>query len=179
MLLMMASVSLLRAWPALKYPALWRTMVSGVILGCIGIAVWSWPHGICFTNQAWGGTREGYRVLADANYDWGQGLKELRQWQETSGEKGKNLRVWYFGTDPAVKSDPFQLAPLHTLKFTHPEEVMPHLEGGYFAVGTNILYSNPEFTPSARVALQVLKQHQPVARTTTFFIYDFRSPSQE
>ncbi len=37
-----------------------------------------WPNGLCYTNELWGGTANGYRCLSDSNYDWGQGLKELR-----------------------------------------------------------------------------------------------------
>jgi hypothetical protein len=43
----------------------------------------------------------------------------------------------------------------------------------YLAVGTTLLYSNPSFTPSAHRTLELLKNRQPIARTMTYFIYDF------
>src|SRR5262245_57859268 len=33
------------------------------------LAVWS--NGLCNVNPLWGGTAEGYRLVREANYDWG------------------------------------------------------------------------------------------------------------
>src|SRR5207302_1262889 len=43
-----------------------------------------WPHGLCYTNELWGGTKQGYLCLTDSNYDWGQGLTELAAWQRNN-----------------------------------------------------------------------------------------------
>src|SRR5262249_13951013 len=77
-----------------------------------GISTWAvWPHGLCYTNEFWGGTARGYLRLSDSNYDWGQGLYELAGWQRAHGEDG--LAVWYFGTDPALRRLPLREVPLH------------------------------------------------------------------
>src|SRR5262249_1879314 len=74
--------------------------VGGGLVWTAGGAVVVWPHGLCYTNELWGGTANGYRRLSDSNYDWGQGLPELAAWQRRSGVTA--LDVWYFGTDPAL-----------------------------------------------------------------------------
>jgi hypothetical protein len=69
-----------------------------------------WPHGICFTNELWGGTGKGYLALSDSNYDWGQGLRELAAWQKAHSQAP--LDVWYFGTDPAIERFPVRRVDL-------------------------------------------------------------------
>jgi hypothetical protein len=61
----------------------------------------AYPNDIPYFNVAAGGSRGGFNVLADSNLDWGQGLKQLADWQaEHPGEK---LYLSYFGTaDPAA-----------------------------------------------------------------------------
>src|SRR5262249_15344531 len=64
----------------------WRRRLpslGAILVTCISL-VWTvsaaarvWPDGVCYTNACWGGTAQGYLVLSDSNYDWGQGLKEL------------------------------------------------------------------------------------------------------
>ena len=35
-----------------------------------------------------------------SNYDWGQGLPDLRKWQQQ--HPGADRNVWYFGSDPSA-----------------------------------------------------------------------------
>jgi len=42
----------------------------------------TWPFYLTFFNEIAGGSRNGYRYLADSNVDWGQGLKALRVYLE-------------------------------------------------------------------------------------------------
>src|SRR5262249_45453798 len=83
---------------------------SGVVSGAwlLWAALSVWPHGLCYTNELWGGTANGYRCLSDSNYDWGQGLKELARWQEEHQEN--DLHVLYYGTDTTLKQ-----LPMHPL----------------------------------------------------------------
>src|SRR5262249_29948180 len=68
-------------------------------------AVLVWPQGLCYTNELFGGTANGYLALSDSNYDWGQGLPELARWQQHHGAAA--LDVWYFGTDSRIDEPPF------------------------------------------------------------------------
>ena len=122
-----------------------------------------WPNGLCYTNEAWGGTENGYRCLSDSNYDWGQGLKELAAWQRERGLE--SLDVLYFGTDPA-------LATLPMRKITFEEINAPSRRRNYLAVSTTILHGNLGEAPAYRRAVRSLSTLRPVARTSTFLIFD-------
>jgi hypothetical protein len=126
-----------------------------------------WPHGLCYTNELWGGTAQGYRLLTDSNYDWGQGLPELARWQRDHDVD--QLDVWYFGTDPALKKLPLREVRLHLLPLDGPEGVRTEVEGHYLAVSTTWLHGLGEPTAAGRY----LRTCQPVGRTMTYFIYDF------
>src|SRR5262249_21047025 len=85
----------------------WRRGLAAVAVAWIGVeSARVWPHGLCYVNDLWGGTEEGYRLVSDSNYDWGQGLPELAEWQRDHG--GGPLDVWYFGADPDLKRLPLR-----------------------------------------------------------------------
>jgi hypothetical protein len=139
-------------------------------------AVRVWPDGLCYTNEFWGGTEQGYLCLSDSNYDWGQGLKALARWQRSRDVPDMN--VWYFGTDPALKTMPLHAVPLHALPVNKPDELLAVLRGRYLAVSTTFLYGSYANTKSAEMAVDFLRAHTPVDRTTTFLIYDFRDKEE-
>ena len=133
-------------------------------------------------NELWGGTAEGYKLLSDSNYDWGQGLRELRDWQQRNGIE--NLDVWYFGADPDRLKGPFHLVSMRDGDFQGTDGFIARFRGRYLAVGTSNLYGgyvieNPKkgqhLAESALTAVRYLRSREPVARTTTFLIYDFTS----
>jgi hypothetical protein len=144
------------------------------ILACLGWtmveAVGVWPHGLCYVNRLWGGTAGGYRLVSEANYDWGQGLKDLARWQRDHDQP--QLEVWYYGKDPAIDQLPLRPALFHALPVKSPGEALEQLRGRRVAVSTTLLYSN-FLTPSMPHFQAVLRRRTPVDRTMTFFIYDF------
>jgi hypothetical protein len=154
-------------------------IVAGVAWN-VRAALLVWPHGLCYTNELWGGTRQGYLYLSDSNYDWGQGLRELARWQRQ--HRAAPLEVWYFGSDPSLAGLPMREIRFHTLELHGPEEVLELVRGHYLAVSTTLLYGSVKTTLRANpVALRtyeqvtaVLNNCRPVDRTTTFMIYDFR-----
>ena len=78
-----------RRWaPALAVGALclWQAVATA----------WAFPHYLAYFNELAGGPSNGWRLLADSNVDWGQGLKGLRQWMARSGVM--RLKLAYFGT---------------------------------------------------------------------------------
>jgi hypothetical protein len=149
------------------------------IVGVIGLAlVWTtwcaidvWPEGLCYTNELWGGTSRGYLCASEANYDWGQGLKELETWRRERDISG--LDVWYFGTDPELARLPMRSLPLHTLPLDSVDAVIEQVRGRRLAVSTTLLYGLIPTTPGYQNSLEVLRACHPVDRTTTFLIYDF------
>jgi hypothetical protein len=156
-------------------------LVSAGVVWTVVAAVNVWPHGLCYTNVLWGGTERGYLVLSDSNYDWGQGLKDLARWQQSHGDVP--VDVWYFGTDPAIRKLPLREVTFHALSIQGPEDVQVLVHGHYLAVSTTLLHgsisttlhsSNPEAAASYARVLAFLSACQPVDRTATFLIYDFR-----
>jgi 4-amino-4-deoxy-L-arabinose transferase-like glycosyltransferase len=133
-----------------------------------------WPHGLSYVNPFWGGPREGYRLLSDSNYDWGQGLKELAEWQDREGGDVP-MTVWYFGSDPLMTRLPMRYLPLHNAKVERPDDVEKIVGGGRLAVGITMVHGMVCDTPAHWKALEYLRCRRPVARTTTFFIYDIRN----
>ncbi len=153
----------------------WRRRALAAMAGA-GVA-WTavaaaavWPHGLCYTNELWGGTERGYMLLSDSNCDWGQGLKELGRWQRLHGPAP--VDVWYYGTDPALKTSRLREVPLHALPVKGPDDVLAQVRGRYLAVSTTLLYGTHP-TEAHRQAVAFLRTRRPVARTMTFLIYDF------
>jgi hypothetical protein len=156
--------------------ARWQRMLA-VLLGgsaiCWAVAadIAVWPDGISYVNELWGGTRKGYSVVSESNYDWGQGLKELARWQQQ--HQIRSLDLWYFGSDPAITRMPWHPLPLHNLSLRTADDVLAQVQGNYLAVSTTILYGSYLDAGPGQVAVAYLRRQRPVARTITFLIYDF------
>ncbi|HVA49966.1 MAG TPA: hypothetical protein VNH11_26610, partial [Pirellulales bacterium] len=155
-----------RPWPR----RLWIAGSLAAVLWTSAAAWRAWPEGLCYTNELWGGSDNGYLCLSDSNYDWGQGVKELAAW--TRGRGWPQLDVWYFGSDPAVNAAPLRHLPLHLLPIGKPSDVPTFVQSRYLAVGTTLIYGTPLGLPAHRAAVDFLRSRTPVARTATFLIYD-------
>ena len=152
--------------------AAWLTL--GILASALA-ALGAWPNGICFTNAVWGGTGKGYLCLSDSNYDWGQGLNDLRAWQRRHG--APTVEVWYFGADPSVNVPPLRELPLHGIEDAKVAELV---EGKVVAVSTTLLYGTfRKGSESLHAAAAFFRARQPTDRTTTFFIYDFRDSARD
>jgi hypothetical protein len=156
-----------RGWPR---AALGLAAVAALVWN-VNNALAAWPHGLAYVNRFWGGTAGGYRLVSDSNYDWGQGLFELRSWQARRGNG--SLDVWYFGTDPLVHEPPLRLAALHTLGIGSREDMLGAVRGHVLAVSTTLLHGAALHGDAYEHALAVLRERAPIDRTTTFLIYDF------
>jgi hypothetical protein len=66
------------------------------------------PDQLSYFNEAAGGPRNGPHWLDDSNVDWGQGLKQLKEYM-----KDRPFRFAYFGSFPptayGLKAEPFEL----------------------------------------------------------------------
>ena len=146
------------------------TVAAGAgLVSAIYSAIAVWPNALCFTNALWGGTEQGYKYLADSNYDWGQGLPELADWERT--HSATELDVWYFGNDPAASKLPIRILPYS--EFTEANvNIASRMKGRYLAVSANLLYGAP-YQETFRDTVKRLRQLEPASRTSTFFIYDF------
>lgn len=164
-------VKFCREMPQRWSQRLMLTATGGSLAWTASAAVLVWPNGLCYVNPLWGGTREGYRLVSDSNYDWGQGVKELAAWQKKTGTEG--LVVLGFSSDPLLHRSNFNVIKLQQTPLRDEHDFLSKVQGRYLAISTTLLYGPPLF-PSKPVILPVLQAREPVARTTTFLIYDFR-----
>jgi hypothetical protein len=127
------------------------------------------PNYLSFVNLAVGGPWSGYRLVNDSNYDWGQGLIELRECMQR--ERIDRVSLLYFGSvDPAL------YGICYTPITQSPFEPVVAISS-YFMVGLNQVTPTPE-GPSERVALRAyrdLQKIRPRARAGhTLFLFDQR-----
>lgn len=163
----------------------WRRQVLGVsaaiaVLWPAAAAVAVWPNWLCYHNELWGGTARGYLRLSDSNYDWGQGVPELARWQQSHPDIP--LDVWYFGTDPSIDRLPGRQVKLHSLPIENCGDVLARVHGHFLAASTTLLYggyARGDDGKAMRIAAEFLRKQKPVARTTTFLIYDFTRAGAE
>ena len=150
----------------------WRRRLVGSGLGAclLWMAVaagQSWPHGLCYTNELWGGSERGYLVMGDSNYDWGQGLEDLDRWRRARGLE--RMDIGYFGQGLVLTGRAYDLVPeLTSLPVEGPKGLRRRERGHFLAMSTTLLYGQGDFP-----AAVYLRGLTPVGRTPTFFIYDF------
>jgi hypothetical protein len=78
-----------------------RAIVASVLLGGLLVEnLIACPRYFEFFNLVGGGTGNGYRIVSESNFDWGQSLIDLRDWQQRNG--GVRIDLAYHGrADPA------------------------------------------------------------------------------
>lgn len=80
-----------------RFPSL---RIKVILLITLGIwymvsSILTFPHYLSYYNELAGGTKSGYKIAVNSNYDWGQDLKRLGLWAESNGIE--KLYVDYFG----------------------------------------------------------------------------------
>lgn len=168
-----AAAAIASAWRDGDVRSVPRWLAGALLALSAGTAAWVWPHGLSYFNQAWGGTPAGARLLHDSNYDWGQGVPELREWNDAHNG-GSWLCVWYFGSDPDAAGAPLAPRNLSWLPISSGEDVKAQCPTRYLAVSAGLLSNNPAPTPAHKAALEWVRTQEPVARTTHFNIYQLR-----
>lgn len=90
------AVGLARPWGCCRGA---KGVLIGGLLGLQALSVLSaYPHFLAYSSVWAGGRDRAWRVLADSNLDWGQGLLELRDFIQEEGVDG--VRLSYFGSAP-------------------------------------------------------------------------------
>jgi hypothetical protein len=165
-----ASVTAWRALPIGPRKLLLGAAIPAGLLWSAFAAVTVWSNGLCYVNELWGGTENGYRIVSDGNYDWGQGVKDLARWQRDHPDVP--LEACYYGSDFAMYDLPMhQVWAFDLLSLQTKEDVERILHGRYIAVSMTIVYGP---MTGLRATSEYLRAHEPVARTQTFLIYDLR-----
>ncbi|HEY6506982.1 MAG TPA: tetratricopeptide repeat protein, partial [Vicinamibacterales bacterium] len=119
----------------------------------------AYPYPLTFFNVLAGGPSNGYRVLADSNLGWGQGLKDLKRWMSDHGVEHVNLA--YFGqADPAY----YQInhTPLPSSGFQDRTDFGAPKLPGYVAISGTTL-TGVHLTPWLRLLFAPFRARQPTA----------------
>ena len=89
---------------AVEFWRLGRNWKIGGVIGAAwlaGVAVTAAPDFIAYTNECGGGTANGYKVLLDSNYDWGQDGRRLKAWMQANHVP--QIYLDFFGTQTALE----------------------------------------------------------------------------
>lgn len=81
----------------------WAWVGAALLLAHVGSALAVFPNGMAYANEAWGGPKNTYKLLSDANVDWAQQLYQVKAWQDR--HPGEECWFSYFAypvIDPAV-----------------------------------------------------------------------------
>lgn len=162
-----------RGWAERDPRTVPRWLVAALLVATAGASVSVWPHGLSYFNQAWGGPAAGRELLHDSNYDWGQGVPELRAWNDAHNG-GEPLSVWYYGSDPDVDRTPLGRVNLSWKPSTTAADVPAHVPTKLLAVNVGLLANNPAPTPMHKVAREWVLTRPVVARTMHFDIVRVR-----
>ena len=95
-------------------PSRWqRGAMLGGVAWLAAESLWAAPNYLGYFNQLTGGARGGWRVLADSNTDWGQGYKQLRDFQQQRGVRFRYAgpRMYVDPKDYGVTYDPLPPSP--------------------------------------------------------------------
>ncbi|MEX2214138.1 MAG: glycosyltransferase family 39 protein [Phycisphaeraceae bacterium] len=142
--------------------------IGGLLTWSVVIACCAWPDGVSYINELWGGQRNGYKLLSDSNYDWGQGLPQLDEWRRE--QKLEQIDLWCFSTDPAQFSPQYHRLMLHVEPVANLGELAGRMKTQYLAVGTTLLYGAYADGTWAHVPA-LLRGITPVAQTSTFMVF--------
>lgn len=167
------AVAVARGWASSGTRFVPRWFVAGIVTAMAATSVWVWPNGISYFNQLWGGPNAGEHLLHDSNYDWGQGLPELKAWCAAHNQR---VALWYYGMDPAANQPPFHRVHLSHLQHDGTTAGVRKFCGNarFLAVSVGCLYGNADITPGHRVTGDWVRTQTPVARTRYFLIYRLR-----
>lgn len=78
-----------------------KLLGAAIVAGYITASLTASPDYLSFVNIIGGGHSNGWRNVADSNYDWGQDLKNLIKWSEKNDNP--EIRISYFGNDDTNK----------------------------------------------------------------------------
>jgi hypothetical protein len=123
-----------------------KSVAAGLLVWLAAADLAIHPHQLCYANEAAGGPKKLYRLLADSNVDWGQDLPSLAEVMEAQGIP--RVRLSYFGSDdPAQYGIQYDALPSIGLRpdpgalwwFEKGSEEKFDLEPGVYAISANNL----------------------------------------
>jgi hypothetical protein len=110
----------------------------------IGASLTARPHYLAYFNEIIGGSKNGWRYLADSSLDWGQELPGVKAWLDTHAQPSEPVYMSYFGTgDPAYHG--LRVRRLPFIQVVNIPQPVVSLEPGLYCIGATMLthvYSN-------------------------------------
>jgi hypothetical protein len=79
----------------------WRVLRTALVVTAAVESLAVSPDYLTYINFLFGGPEQGWKLVTNADYDWGQGLIALRHWMED--HQVKSVKLFYFGfIDPEI-----------------------------------------------------------------------------
>ena len=130
------------------------------------------PDGIRYINDFWPHATDPQNLVSDSNYDWGQGLLELRE--TIPGGPTENAPLWvaYWGADPRVNQPPCRRFVPAEQGITNQEDLQVWLRGKTVAMSATLL-NGPPLPTEYELLRQFFKKHTPECSTRCFKVYSF------
>jgi hypothetical protein len=158
---------------------MWRrwtltSLSSAGIIWTASAAFLVWPHGLCYTNELWGGRAHAHECVSGSDFDWGQGIRELDHWR---GERG--VALLYYGTDPLAHKGHFSYLHADQLPPPSAEQLRTLTAGNDLAVSVSLLYGPRLKHDRLNAILDYLRTFEPADRTTFFVIYRFPQDAKQ
>jgi len=73
------------AWSLFRRRRVLAVVVAVLLAAHVASSLHTFPDDIAYANELWGGSANSYRLVADSNVDWGQGLKAMREYLDQRG----------------------------------------------------------------------------------------------
>ncbi len=158
---------LIGGWVQLRWRGMALPAVAGATLLLQIFSLYrAQPDYISYFNILGGGPVNGYHVLVDSNYDWGQDLGQLAKIQREL--KLEPLQFCYFGSTPP-EAYGIRYTPVKSLGVLNDAPQGNMLAPGYFAISVTDLQAGKVY---ADMDYSFLKNVKPITRAgKTIFIY--------
>jgi len=154
---------ILLAAVVMRKPKVW--LIAAVVAIQLFETVRIYPDYLAFFNTVSGGPGNGPRYLADSNIDWGQDLKKLRKYIDSTGWKGQ-VCFTYFGTASLA----YYMGPHVYLPETKDVELRKNLDC-LAAISVTQLH-DVYITPGT---FSWLREKKPIAKVGySIYVYDLR-----
>jgi hypothetical protein len=131
------------AWQLVRRGRGWAIVVAALLVFHLASSLRARPDYMAYASELFGGTSQTYLSLSESNVDWGQGMKEARQYLEQRNIK--NCWFAYIGIDdPAYYQIPCRMLN-NPFEHLH-EEIPPDHFRGVVLIGATELagsYSGP------------------------------------
>jgi 4-amino-4-deoxy-L-arabinose transferase-like glycosyltransferase len=127
------------AWMLARQSRRWAYIVTILLVFHLGSSLWVYPNYLPYSNEAFGGPSNSYKVVSDANVGWGGGLKALQSYLND-----RHITHCWFAYDGPVDPAYYHIpcSPMPTL-FSwisrRPQGVVPEKIDGPVFIGSNAM----------------------------------------